>query len=70
MPVSAFDGALHALELQPDILLQVERIQVIQGLGPIPTAKYVHQTLVDDGGVPESDVGLAHERNVVEHRSW
>lgn len=69
MTVPSLDAALHILKLQPDVLLQVEGVEVVQGLGTVPAAKNIHQTLVHDGRVSESDVGLADECNVVKHRS-
>ena len=41
--VATFDAALHALELEPHVLLEVERVQVVQGLSSIPATENIHQ---------------------------
>lgn len=67
MPIATLDTSFHALELEPHVLLEVESVQVIQCLGPVPATEDVHQRLVHYCRVSEADVWLADEGHVVEH---
>ena len=67
MSVSTLDAPLHALELEPDILFEIIRVKMVESLGAIPATEDIHQGLVYDGGVSESDIGLANEGHVVQH---
>lgn len=70
VPVSSFDTSFHSSEFKPDVFLQVISIEVVQSLCAIPASEDIHQTLMDDSCMPKSYIGLRHEGNVVEHRSW
>jgi hypothetical protein len=67
--ITAFNRPFHAFEFEPHIFLQIKSVQVIESFVAIPSAKDVHQTFVDNGGVPESYIGFTYECDVVEHGS-